>query len=74
MKNDDFNDKVIATLSEHTAKLDEIFARLKSIDRTLTHSMNRVNSLETGFAFMKGMGMLVGSVLTIFIGLVAYLK
>ena len=52
MKNDDFNDKVIATLAEHTAKLDEIFARLKSIDRTLTHSMNRVNSLETGFAFL----------------------
>ena len=74
MRNDEFNDKVIATLADHTAKLDEIFARLKSIDRTLTHSMGRVNSLETGFAFMKGMGMFVGSVLTIFIGLVAYLK
>jgi len=74
MKSDEFNDQVIATLSEHGAKLDEIFARLKSIDRTLTHNMGRVNALETGFAYMKGMAALVGSVLTIFIGLVAYLK
>ena len=74
MKHGDFNDKVIATLAEHTAKLDEIFARLKSIDRTLTHSMTRVNSLETNFAFMKGVGMFIGSVLSIFIGLIAYLK
>jgi hypothetical protein len=36
--------------------------------------MNRVNSLETGFAYIKGLGMFIGSVLTIFIGLVAYLK
>ncbi len=74
MKSEEFNKEVIATLAEHGAKLDEIFARLKSIDRTLTHNMGRVNTLETGFAYMKGMTALVSSVLTIFIGLVAYLK
>jgi division protein CdvB (Snf7/Vps24/ESCRT-III family) len=74
MKSEEFNKEVIATLAEHGAKLDEIFARLKSIDRTLSHNMGRVNTLETGFAFMKGMTALLGSVLTIFIGLVAYLK
>ena len=74
MKSEEFNKEVIATLAEHGAKLDEIFSRLKSIDRTLTHNMGRVNTLETGFAYMKGITDLVGSVLTIFIGLVAYLK
>lgn len=74
MKSEEFNKEVIATLAEHGAKLDEIFARLKSIDRTLSHNMGRVNTLETSFAFMKGMTALLGSVLTIFIGLVAYLK
>ena len=74
MKSEEFNKEVIATLAEHGAKLDEIFSRLKSIDRTLTHNMGRVNTLETGFAYMKGMTALGGSVLTIFIGLVAYLK
>ena len=39
MKSEEFNKEVIATLAEHGAKLDEIFARLKSIDRTLTHNM-----------------------------------
>jgi len=74
MKSEEFNKEVIATLAEHGAKLDEIFSRLKSIDRTLTHNMGRVNALETAFAYMKGMGTLIGSVLTIFIALVAYLK
>ena len=74
MKPEEFNDQVIATLAEHSAKLDEIFARLKSIDRTLTHNMGRVNALETGLAYMKGMGALIGSVLSIFIALVAFLK
>jgi hypothetical protein len=74
MKSEQFNDQVIATLAEHGAKLDEIFARLKSIDRTLTHNMGRVNALETGLAYMKGMGALIGSVLSIFIALVAFLK
>ena len=74
MKPEEFNDQVIVTLAEHSAKLDEIFARLKSIDRTLTHNMGRVNALETGLAYMKGMGALIGSVLSIFIALVAFLK
>ena len=74
MKSEQFNDQVIATLAEHGAKLDEIFARLKSIDRTLTHNMGRGNALETGLAYMKGMGALIGSVLSIFIALVAFLK
>ena len=74
MKSEQFNDQVIATLAEHGAKLDEIFARLKSIDRTLTHNMGRVNALETGLAYMKGMGALIGRVLSIFIALVAFLK
>ena len=74
MKSEQFNDQVIATLAEHGAILDEIFARLKSIDRTLTHNMGRVNALETGLAYMKGMGALIGSVLSIFIALVAFLK
>ena len=74
MKSEQFNDQVIATLAEHGAKLDEIFARLKSIDSTLRHNMGRVNALETGLAYMKGMGALIGSVLSIFIALVAFLK
>ena len=74
MKTEEFNERVIATLAEHGAKLDEIFARLKSIDRTLTHNMGRMNALETSLAYMKGMGALIGSVLSIFIALVAYLK
>ena len=36
--------------------------------------MGRVNALETGLAYMKGMGALIGSVLSIFIALVAFLK
>jgi len=68
------NDKIIGTLATHTAKLDNIHDQLKSIDRSLSNNMGRVNRLETGFAFIKGMGMFVGSVLSIFIGLVAYLK
>ena len=36
--------------------------------------MGRVNTLETGFAYMKGMTALVGSVLTIYIGWGADLK
>ena len=74
MKNNNFNEQVISTLATHTTKLDTIQSRLKSIDRTLSHSMDRVNSLEAGFAYMKGLGMFVGSALTIFIALVAYLK
>ena len=74
MKNNNFNEQVISTLSSHTTKLDTIQSRLQSIDRTLSHSMDRVNALETGFAYMKGLGMFVGSALTIFIALVAYLK
>ena len=74
MKNSNLNEQVISTLATHTTKLDTIQSRLQSIDRTLSHSMDRVNALETGFAYMKGLGMFVGSALTIFIALVAYLK
>ena len=74
MKNNNFKEQVISSLATHTTKLDTIHSRLKSIDRTLSHSMNRVNSLESGFAYIKGLGIFVGSALTIFIALVAYLK
>ena len=74
MKNENFKEQVISELAIHTTKLDTIQSRLQSIDRTLSHDMSRVNSLESGFAYMKGAGMFIGSVLTIFIALVAYLK
>ncbi|MAH47844.1 hypothetical protein CMI37_18630 [Candidatus Pacearchaeota archaeon] len=74
MKNNNFKEQVIRALATHTTKLDTIQSRLKSIDRTLSHSLNRVNSLEAGFAYVKGLGIFVGSALTIFIALVAYLK
>jgi len=48
--------------------------QLKSIDRNFVHNLDRINKLEAGLAFMKGMGLFVGSVLTIFIALVAYLR
>ena len=74
MKNENFKEQVISALATHTTKLDTIQSRLQSIDRTLSHGMNRVNALETGLAYIKGMGVFVGSTLTIFIALVAYLK
>jgi hypothetical protein len=68
-----FEKAVTSTLATHTTKLDNIHMQLKSIDRNFVHNLDRINRLETGLAFMKGMGLFVGSVLTIFIALVAYL-
>ena len=74
MKNRKFEATVTKTLATHTEKLDNIQMQLKSIDRSFAHSMDRQNKSESRIAFMKGALMLVGSVLTIFIALVAYLK
>jgi len=74
MKNRKFEATVTKTLATHTEKLDNIQMQLKSIDRSFAHSMDRQNKSESSIAFMKGTLMLVGSVLTIFIALVAYLK
>ena len=74
MKNRKFEATVTKTLATHTEKLDNIQKQLKSIDRSFAHSMDRQNKSESSIAFMKGTLMLVGSVLTIFIALVAYLK
>ena len=74
MKNNNFKEQVISALATHTTKLDTIQSRLKSIDRTLSQSMERVNALEAGLAYVKGLGVFVGSALTIIIALVAYLK
>ena len=74
MKNRKFEATVTNTLATHTEKLDNIQMQLKSIDRSFAHSMDRQNKSESSIAFMKGVLMLVGSVLTIFIALVAYLK
>lgn len=71
---DKFENEIVHTLATHTAKLDNIEMQLKSIDRNLSHNMGRINKLETGHAFMRGMTIFVGSVLSIFIALVAYLK
>ncbi len=71
---DKFQTDVVHTLATHTEKLDNIEMQLKSIDRNLSHNMGRINKLETGHAFMRGMTIFVGSVLSIFIGLLAYLK
>ena len=68
-----FKTTVTQVLATHTTKLDNIEMQLKSIDSSLKYNMDRLNKLETGFAFMKGMGIFIGSVLTIFIGMVAYM-
>ena len=47
--------------------------QLKSIDSSLKYNMDRLNKLETDQAFMKGMGIFIGTGLTMFIGLVAYI-
>ena len=65
---------VTSTLATHTTKLDNIHMQLNSIDRNFVHNLDRINKLEAGLAFMKGMSLFVGSVLTIFIALVAYLN
>ena len=74
MKNRKFEATVTKTLATHTEKLDNIQMQLKSIDRSFAHSMDRQNKADSSIAFMKGALMFVGSVLTIFIALVAYLK
>jgi tetrahydromethanopterin S-methyltransferase subunit A len=73
MIDDNFKTVVTESMATHTAKLNNIEMQLKSIDSSLKYNMDRLNKLETGFAFMKGMGIFIGSVLTIFIGLVAYI-
>ena len=74
MKNGKFETIVTKELATHTEKLDNIQMQLNSIDRNLVHYIDRQNKTDSTVAFMKGALMLVGSVLTIFIALVAYLK
>ena len=69
----DFKRVIKESLATHTTKLENIEMQLKSIDSSLKYNMTRLNKLETDQAFMKGMGIFIGSVLTIFIGLVAYI-
>ena len=74
MKNGKFQATTTNTLATHTEKLDNIQMQLNSIDRNFVHYIDRQNKTDSTVAFMKGGLMLVGSVLTIFIALVAYLK
>ena len=74
MKNGKFETIVTKELATHTEKLDNIQMQLNSIDRNFVHYIDRQNKTDSTVAFMKGILMLVGSVLTIFIALVAYLK
>tara|TARA_R100001510_G_C7655884_1_gene215380 strand:+ start:2987 stop:3211 length:225 start_codon:yes stop_codon:yes gene_type:complete len=69
----DFKSVVKETLATHTTKLENIESQLKSIDSSLKYNMTRLNKLETDQAFMKGMGIFIGTGLTMFIGLVAYI-
>ena len=69
----DFKSVVNETLATHTTKLENIEMQLKSIDSSLKYNMDRLNKLETDQAFMKGMGIFIGTGLTMFIGLVAYI-
>ncbi|QDP46257.1 MAG: hypothetical protein Unbinned3556contig1001_28 [Prokaryotic dsDNA virus sp.] len=69
----DFKSVVKETLATHTTKLENIEMQLKSIDSSLKYNMDRLNRLETEQAFMKGMGIFIGTGLTMFIGLVAYI-
>ena len=69
----EFKSVVKATLATHTTKLENIESQLKSIDSSLKYNMTRLNKLETDQAFMKGMGIFIGTGLTMFIGLVAYI-
>ena len=74
MKNNKFETIVTKELATHTEKLDNIQMQLNSIDRNFVHYIDRQNKTDSTVAFMKGILMLVGSVLTIFIALVAYMK
>jgi len=74
MKNGKFETTVTKELATHTEKLDNIQMQLNSIDRNFVHYIDRQNKTDSTVAFMKGVVMLLGSVLTIFIALVAYLK
>jgi len=69
----EFKSVVKEVLATHTTKLENIEMQLKSIDSSLKYNMTRVNKLETDQAFMKGMGIFIGSVLSIFIGFIAYI-
>ena len=74
MKNGKFETTVTKELATQTEKLDNIQMQLNSIDRNFVHYIDRQNKTDSTVAFMKGILMLVGSVLTIFIALVAYMK
>ena len=74
MKNGKFETIVTKELATHTEKLDNIQMQLNSIDRNFVHYIDRQNKTDSTVAFMKGILMLVGSVLTIFIALVAYMR
>lgn len=74
MKDGKFQTTTTNTLATHTEKLDNIQMQLNSMGRNFTHYIDRQNKTDSTVAFMKGVLMLVGSVLTIFIALVAYLK
>ena len=74
MKNGKFETTVTKELATHTEKLDNIQMQLNSIDRNFVHYIDRQNKTDSTVAFMKGILMLVGSVLTIFIALVEYMK
>ena len=74
MKNGKFETIVTKELATHTEKLDNIQMQLNSIDRNFVHYIDRQNKTDSTVAFMKVILMLVGSVLTIFIALVAYMK
>ena len=50
-----FEKAVTSTLATHTTKLDNIHMQLNSIDRNFVHNLDRINKLEAGLAFMKGM-------------------
>ena len=69
----DFKSVIKESLATHTTKLENIEMQLKSIDSSLKYNMERLNRVETDQAFMKGMGVFIGSILSIFIGLVAYI-
>tara|TARA_R110002020_G_scaffold80149_1_gene200118 strand:+ start:3118 stop:3342 length:225 start_codon:yes stop_codon:yes gene_type:complete len=69
----EFKSVVKEVLATHTTKLENIEMQLKSIDSSLKYNMERLNRVETDQAFMKGMGVFIGSILSIFIGLVAYI-
>ena len=74
MKSVKFQTTTTNTLATHTEKLDNIEMQLNSMGRNFEHYIDRQNKTDRSVSFIKGVLMLVGSVLTIFIALVAYMK